>query len=114
MAADGRRRCRDGAAAAPILRARPLGLRPSSGSYLWRLVRLDLGFSAIYGKPVATVIAERLPATILLMTASLSLAFFFGLIFGVDRRPRRQPLAGHADLARSAWSSMPCRPSGSA
>ncbi len=53
------------------------------GNYLWRLVRLDLGFSAIYGKPVATVIAERLPATILLMTASLSLAFFFGLIFGV-------------------------------
>lgn len=53
------------------------------GNYLWRLVRLDLGFSAIYGKPVATVIGERLPATILLMTASLSLAFFFGLIFGV-------------------------------
>jgi peptide/nickel transport system permease protein len=53
------------------------------GQYLWRLVQLDLGFSAIYGKPVATVIAERLPPTILLMTASLSLAFFFGLIFGV-------------------------------
>ncbi|MDP3545851.1 MAG: ABC transporter permease [Phreatobacter sp.] len=52
-------------------------------SYLWRLVRFDLGFSAIYGKPVATVIAERLPATILLMTASLSFAFFFGLILGV-------------------------------
>jgi peptide/nickel transport system permease protein len=53
------------------------------GAYLWRLVRFDLGFSAIYGKPVALVIAERLPATILLMTASLSFAFFFGLIFGV-------------------------------
>jgi peptide/nickel transport system permease protein len=37
------------------------------GRYLWRLVRLDLGFSAIYGKPVATVILERLPATLLLM-----------------------------------------------
>jgi peptide/nickel transport system permease protein len=53
------------------------------GNYLWRLVRFDLGFSAIYGKPVSTVIAERLPATILLMTASLSLAFFFGLLLGV-------------------------------
>jgi peptide/nickel transport system permease protein len=53
------------------------------GNYLWRLVRLDLGFSAIYGKPVATVITERLPATLLLMTSSLSLAFFFGLILGV-------------------------------
>ena len=53
------------------------------GNYLWRLVRLDLGFSSIYGKPVATVILERLPPTMLLMTASLSFAFFFGLLFGV-------------------------------
>src|SRR5450631_2805420 len=53
------------------------------GQYLWRLVRLDLGFSSIYGKPVAAVLLERLPPTILLMTASLSFAFFFGLLFGV-------------------------------
>jgi peptide/nickel transport system permease protein len=53
------------------------------GNYLWRLIRLDLGFSSIYGKPVATVILERLPPTILLMTASLSFAFFFGLLLGV-------------------------------
>jgi peptide/nickel transport system permease protein len=52
-------------------------------NYLWRLVRFDLGFSTIYGKPVATVIFERLPATLLLMTASLSFAFFFGMLFGV-------------------------------
>jgi len=53
------------------------------GNYLWHLVRLDLGFSSIYGKPVASVILERLPPTILLMTASLSFAFFFGIVFGV-------------------------------
>src|SRR4051812_9190849 len=29
-------------------------------NYLWRLVRLDLGFSAIYGKPVSAVIIGRL------------------------------------------------------
>ena len=52
-------------------------------NYLWRLVRFDLGFSSIYGKPVSTVIFERLPATLLLMSASLSFAFFFGLFFGV-------------------------------
>ena len=52
-------------------------------SYLWRLVRLDLGFSAIYGKPVASVILERLPPTLLLMTSALSFAFFFGIVFGV-------------------------------
>lgn len=61
--------------------------------YLWRLVRFDLGFSSIYGKPVATVIFERLPATLLLMTSSLSFAFFFGLLFGViaARRVNRWP-----------------------
>ncbi len=31
------------------------------GRYLWRLLQLDLGFSAIYGKPVSAVILERLP-----------------------------------------------------
>ena len=53
------------------------------GQYLWRLVRLDLGHSAIYGKPVANVIAERLPATLLLMVSALSFAFFFGIVLGV-------------------------------
>jgi peptide/nickel transport system permease protein len=63
------------------------------GDYLWRLVRLDLGFSAIYGKPVATVILERLPATLLLMTASLSFAFGAGMALGVlaARRVNRWP-----------------------
>jgi len=76
---------------------RELGLDTSVAAqltnYLWRLVRLDLGFSTIYGKPVATVIVERLPATLLLMTASLSFAFFFGLLFGViaARRVNRWP-----------------------
>ena len=63
------------------------------GNYLWRLVRFDLGFSAIYGKPVATVIVERLPATLLLMISALSFAFFFGLVLGVlaARRVNRWP-----------------------
>jgi peptide/nickel transport system permease protein len=60
-----------------------LSLPLQLANYLWRLVRLDLGFSAIYGKPVAEVIVERLPVTLLLMTSSLSFAFFFGLVFGV-------------------------------
>ena len=62
-------------------------------NYLWRLVRLDLGFSAIYGKPVAEVIAERLPVTLLLMTSSLSLAFAGGMALGViaARRVNRWP-----------------------
>jgi peptide/nickel transport system permease protein len=53
------------------------------GRYLWRLVQLDLGFSAIYGKPVTTVIFERLPATLLLMGSSLALAFAAGSGLGI-------------------------------
>ena len=53
------------------------------GRYLWRLVQLDLGYSAIYGKPVASVILERLPATLLLMCSALSLAFSAGIALGV-------------------------------
>lgn len=52
-------------------------------AYLWRLVRLDLGFSAIYNKPVATVILERLTPTLLLMVSALGLAFAAGMTLGV-------------------------------
>lgn len=63
------------------------------GRYLWRLVQLDLGYSAIYGKPVASVILERLPATLLLMCSALSLAFFTGIALGIlaARRVNRWP-----------------------
>lgn len=52
-------------------------------AYLWRLVRLDLGFSAIYNKPVAQVILERLTPTLLLMVSALSLAFAAGMALGI-------------------------------
>ena len=53
------------------------------GRYLWRLVQFDLGFSAIYGKPVTTVIGERLAVTALFMTTALCFAFSAGLVLGV-------------------------------
>jgi peptide/nickel transport system permease protein len=63
------------------------------GRYLWRLVRLDLGFSAIYGKPVSSVILERLPVTLLLMGISLCFAFAAGMALGVlaARRANKWP-----------------------
>jgi peptide/nickel transport system permease protein len=75
----------DAAVAAELRRFYGLDLSVPAqlGNYLWRLVRLDLGFSSIYGKPVSTVILERLPATLLLMCAALSFAFFVGLVLGV-------------------------------
>lgn len=53
------------------------------GDYLWRLIHLDLGRSAVYGKPVAEVIIQRLPATLLLMGSALALAFAAGMGLGV-------------------------------
>jgi peptide/nickel transport system permease protein len=63
------------------------------GDYLWRLVHLDLGQSAIYGKPVTEVIIERLPATLLLMSSALALAIFMGMTLGIlaARRVNRWP-----------------------
>lgn len=53
------------------------------GDYIWRLIRLDLGQSAIYGQPVSQVILARLPATLLLMGSSLALAFGTGTVLGI-------------------------------
>ena len=52
-------------------------------NYLWRLVHLDLGQSAIYNKPVSHMILERLPATLLLMISAMSLAFTCGTILSI-------------------------------
>ncbi|MEZ5648436.1 MAG: ABC transporter permease [Alphaproteobacteria bacterium] len=55
-------------------------------TYLARLITFDLGQSLIFSRPVLDVIAERFPNTLLLMGASIGLAFgvgtFFGLIAG--------------------------------
>jgi peptide/nickel transport system permease protein len=63
------------------------GLDQSTGTrltdYLWRLAHLDLGSSAIYGKPVSEVIIERMPATLLLMGSSLFIAFAAGMALGM-------------------------------
>ena len=103
------------------------------GRYLWRLVQLDLGFSAIYGKPVSAVILERLPTTLLLMGSALSFAFAGGMALGVlaARKVNRWPdtlistvgadLLRHAVILvradghrRSSRSiSAGCRPAGS-
>jgi peptide/nickel transport system permease protein len=63
------------------------------GRYLAHLAVLDLGWSAIYGKPVLDVILERLPPTLLLMGSSLAFAFAGGMALGVfaARRVGRWP-----------------------
>ena len=51
-------------------------------NYLWHLVHLDLGLSARFGVPVASLIAERLPNTILLMVTALATALLVGIVLG--------------------------------
>ncbi len=53
------------------------------GRYLWNVVNLDLGFSFRHSMPVSELILQRLPATLLLMVASIALAFSLGILFGV-------------------------------
>ena len=63
-----------------------LGLDLSVLAQLWDyrtgLLQGDLGQSARYGMPVAEVIWQRLPGTLLLMSASLALAIGVGVALG--------------------------------
>lgn len=52
------------------------------GSYLWDLVRLDLGVSPRHNRPVFDLIATRLGNTLLLTTTALVVAFGAGIALG--------------------------------
>jgi peptide/nickel transport system permease protein len=57
-------------------------------AYLGGLAQLNLGYSARYNMPVADLIAQRLPATLLLMGAAISLAFLVGVLLGAAMATR--------------------------
>lgn len=50
--------------------------------YLVNLSQLSLGHSPRYGMPVAELIAQRLPSTLMLMAVALTLALALGLLLG--------------------------------
>jgi peptide/nickel transport system permease protein len=52
-------------------------------TYAGHVLRGDLGLSYVHGRPVTAVIAERLPATLLLMLSALGLSTAAGLALGV-------------------------------
>lgn len=58
-------------------------------SFLGGLVRGDLGVSIEYGRPVTSLLAERLPATLLLGGSVLLLNFTVGLWLGVRQAVRK-------------------------
>jgi peptide/nickel transport system permease protein len=51
--------------------------------FLIGLLSLDLGMSAVFSRPVISVIAERLPNTLLLMASTVMFAAGIGLALGV-------------------------------
>lgn len=75
-----------------VLRARygldrPIGTQLVS--FMGGLLRGDLGVSIEYGRPVTALLAERLPATLLLGGSVLVLNFTVGLWLGVRQAVRR-------------------------
>jgi len=50
--------------------------------YVKGIATLDLGFSFRQQMPVATLIAERLPATLLLTVSAFAISLSFGVLFG--------------------------------
>ena len=52
-------------------------------SYVWGVVNLDLGFSFRHNTTVLKLMVDRLPATLILMGTSLSVAVALGVVFGV-------------------------------
>lgn len=59
------------------------------GVYLSKVARGDLGFSYYFNLPVSEMIAERVPATLLLVLSAVLLAFVLGTALGVlsSRKP---------------------------
>ncbi|WPH12650.1 ABC transporter permease [Variovorax paradoxus] len=59
------------------------------GVYLGKVAQGDLGYSYFFNLPVTSMIAERVPATLLLVLSSVLLAFFAGTALGVlsSRKP---------------------------
>ena len=58
-------------------------LREQLFNYVWNIVNLDLGYSFRHSQPVWDVIVQRLPATLILMSVSMALALFIGVLAGV-------------------------------
>ena len=65
-------------------------------SYLWNVVQLDLGYSYFFNTSVFSLLAERVPATLLLVVSAQILAIFVGVLLGVVAARRPNGLTSHA------------------
>jgi peptide/nickel transport system permease protein len=64
-------------------------LHEQYGIFVLKLLTLDLGYSHVQATPVAALIAERLPATLMLMVTALGAAMLGGVGLGVLAATRR-------------------------
>jgi len=53
------------------------------GLFAWHILQLDFGNSHAFSVPVIKIIAERLPATLLLMSTAIGSAFVVGSLLGM-------------------------------
>jgi peptide/nickel transport system permease protein len=85
---------------------RPLGVQYVS--YMRNVIRGDLGFSQINYQPVAAILADSLPNTLLLMLPSVLFAALCGIVFGTAAARRAGTGLDHAIGAASLVSyAMP-------
>jgi len=65
------------------------------GTYIGKVLHLDLGYSFFYNQPVVKLIMERLPATLLLVISAQLLALVVGVVLGVVSARNPNGLASH-------------------
>lgn len=65
------------------------------GSYVWGVLHFDFGYSYFFNVPVAELIMERLPATLLLVITSQLLALIIGTLLGVFSARKPNGPASH-------------------
>jgi peptide/nickel transport system permease protein len=84
------------------------GPLPRLAAYGSALIRLDLGWSTAFERPVRDVVLERLPNTLLLMGVATALAFGLGSLLGVLAGARPRSLADRAlSIGSIAVYAMP-------
>ena len=64
--------------------------------YLWGVVHFDLGYSFFFNTSVTSLLAERVPATLLLVVSAQILAIFVGVLLGVISSRKPNGIVSHA------------------
>lgn len=65
------------------------------GLYLWNVLHFNFGYSFFFNTPVTSLIAERLPATLLLVFTAQIFALIIGVILGVISAKKPHGMLSH-------------------